>query len=346
MRKWLLPLVVCVSMLFSTRSADAGWRDYVSPSKNWQRVKDCTSAATRRVTTYCRTKVDRAKADQAKMWGLRVPADLSPSRPLVLCVHGMDSTAGVFDSMSKLLTGQGYQVAYFSYPSDGPVQASADLLADEMARLHRAYPSLRVHLIGHSMGGMVARAYIEGDQYTMPVDRFVAIAPPNHGSPWTSQRWLIEVNEHMWLWRCEKDWSPIWIFTDGCGEAGDDMKPGSAFLTKLNERPRRAGVRYTIVVGDHHILSRFGANALSSVEARVPKKHWWGTRQTAAALRKAESKLEDCVSTSDGVVPLESARLDGVDDIVRLHADHNALCLSDRGREPAAWGVIRERLAR
>jgi pimeloyl-ACP methyl ester carboxylesterase len=278
------------------------------------------------------------------MWGLKVPTDLRGDRPLVVCVHGLDSTAGVFDSMAVLLRENGYQVAYFSYPSDGPIAASADRLADEMAALAKAYPAMRVDMIGHSMGALVARAYIEGERYSKPVGRFIAIAPPNHGSPWTRERFLLEAHEHYWLWRTNPDWSPIWIFTDGHGEAADDLKPDSAFLKSLNERPRRAGVQYTIVVGDHHILNRFGANAVRSIETSIPKRNWWGVRQTVAKLQRAEEKLDGRVSGSDGVVPIDSAKLDGVSDLVRLHADHNTLCMSDRGQAPAAWGVVRERL--
>jgi pimeloyl-ACP methyl ester carboxylesterase len=346
MRKLLIPLV-CVFSLLIARPADAGWRDWVSPLKNWQRVKDCCSGTSRRVTMYCREKVDRAKADQAKTWGLKLPDDLTDKRPLVLCVHGLDSTSGVFGSMTVLLREHGYQVAYYNYASDAPIQKSADRLADEMAALRKAYPTLRVHVIGHSMGAVVARAYIEGDRYTMPVDRFIAIAPPNHGSPWTHQRWLLETNEHYWLWKTNKDWSPIWIFTDGHGEAGDDLKPGSAFLKELNARPRRDGVQYTIVTGDHHILNRFSANAVRTVEGSIPKKHWWGVRQTVAKLERAGANLEARISGSDGVVPIDSAKLDGVADFVLLHADHNTLCMGDpRGRAPAAWGVVKERLAK
>src|SRR4051812_49041274 len=120
MRKFLFP-VVCLCALTIARPAEAGWRDWVSPSKNWQRIKNCCSASSRRVTTYCREKVDRAKADQAKMWGLKLPDDLTADRALVVCVHGLDSTAGVFGSMAVLLREQGYQVGYFNYASDAPI---------------------------------------------------------------------------------------------------------------------------------------------------------------------------------------------------------------------------------
>src|SRR5438105_11707305 len=183
MRRILIP-VICLFALLSSNPAQAGWRDWVSPSKNWQRIKNCCRSTSDAVTGYCHRKVERAKADQAKLWGLKLPPNLDQERPLVVLIHGLDSDSGVWSSMAKLLEDEHYQVAYFGFPSDGPIQDDADRLASEMAALHEAFPRLRVHLIGHSMGGLIARAYVEGGRYTQPVDHFIAIGPPNHGSPW------------------------------------------------------------------------------------------------------------------------------------------------------------------
>ena len=43
---------------------------------------------------------------------------------------------------------------------------------------------------------------------------------------------------------------------------------------------------------------------------------------------------------------LESAKLDGVDDIVILPADHTTIAFSRDGRSPLAWDVIADRLSR
>jgi pimeloyl-ACP methyl ester carboxylesterase len=343
MRRTAISLVVALVSLLPATAAHAGWRDYVSPSKNWQRMKDCTAAVSHRVTTYCRDKVDRAKSDQAKMWGLKLPADFDPDRPLVILIHGLDSDDGVWDGMATLLRGQHYQVGYFGFPSDGPIRDDAARLADEMAALHRAFPRVHVDLVGHSMGALIARAYIEGDRYTHPVDHFVAIGPPNHGSPWTRGRWVLEAHEQYVLWRSNKDYSPIWMFTDGHGEAADDLKPSSEFLKQLNARPRRDGVKYTIVVGDHHVLSRFGQVALGAVEYHLSDRRW-GVRFCRACLDQARLKLANQTCDSDGVVPIDSGRLDGVADVVRLHADHNTLAMAADGQPPAAWETVKARL--
>ena len=343
MRRILIS-IVCFITLFSAQPAQAGWRDYVSPSKNWQRLKNCCTSAVGGVKNYCHKKVEKAKADQAKMWGLKVPAKLDVSKPLVVLIHGLDSDSGVWCSMAKLLEGQGYQVGYFAYPSDGPIGADGERLAGEMAALHGTFTGLRVDMVAHSMGSLVARSYLEGDRYTQRVEHFVSIGPPNRGSPWTRERFILEAHEQYWLWRTNKDWSPIWMFTDGHGEAADDLKPGSAFLKTLNARPRRDGVKYTIVAGNHHILSRFGAGAISSMEDCFTKRVW-GLRQCRLCLESVESKLANQSNQSDGVVPLDSARLEGVGDVVVVHADHNALAMETRGAPPAAWETIKARLA-
>jgi hypothetical protein len=135
------------------------------------------------------------------------------------------------------------------------------------------------------------------------------------------------------------------MFTDGHGEAADDLKPDSEFLKTLNARPRRAGVKYTIVCGDQHVFSRFGANALNCMASRLPKRNLWGVRFCKFGLAVAEMKLENQKCESDGVVPLDSARLPGVADIVRLHGDHNTLVMASGDRLPVAWETIKERLA-
>jgi pimeloyl-ACP methyl ester carboxylesterase len=341
MRRSLIPLA-CVLSLFLARPAEAGWRDVVSPSKNWQRIKNCCSSTKGKVVGYCKKKVETARADQEKLWGLKVPADLSEKRPLVILIHGLDSNNGVWGSMAELLKQHGQQVAYFSYPDDGPIQGGADRLARDMSQLHAKFPAIQVTLIGHSMGSLVARAYVEGDDYPQAVRRLIAIAPPNHGSPWTRERFLLEAHEQYWNWRCHANWSPLWMFTDGNGEAADDLKPGSTFLTKLNARPRRAGVQYTTIAGNHNILSRMGSNAAKSVAGVVPDR--WGIRRAKSGLNSASTKLATQQGESDGVVPLSSVRLDGVTDLVVLHADHNTLAMSDHGKAPAAWETIKSRL--
>ena len=133
------------------------------------------------------------------------------------------------------------------------------------------------------------------------------------------------------------------MITDGLGEAGDDLKPGSEFLKRLNAHPRRDGVRYTVIAGNQHPASRIGADWLDCTASWIPTfaRSWWGFRQCDGGLRHKAESLRLATGDGDGPVPLKSTKLPGVADYVILRADHVTLVCGDT---PAAWPVIRDRL--
>lgn len=291
-----------------------------------------------------------ATAAQRASFGLLLPPVVDEARAVTILVHGLDCNRGNWYPMASYLEGEGHQVAYFTYPSDQPLVNSAALLRDEVAMLRSAYPNLLINLLTHSMGALVAREYVEGDDYVSgTVERLIMIAPPNHGSKWAAARWGLEIEEHYYLWRDNPDWSPTWAITDGLGEAGRDLKAKSTFLKRLNERPRRSGVQYAIIAGNQHPVARMAGNVVSNTARLIPRdaRHLWGFRHTYRGLREAGSDLRDSTARSDGPVTVKSTRLDGVEDHIIVHADHTTIYIpvSARG-EPPAWAIVDERLER
>ena len=307
--------------------------------------RDCAgmSGAVRR---FAARAAPEATAAQAATYGLFLPERFDPARPLVVLVHGLDCIN--WGCMARCLAGAGYQTAYFTYPSDQPIADSAALFGEHMRALRRAFPTAAVNVLGYSMGGLVGRAYVEGDDYAGGVERLILIGTPNTGSGWSRVRVALELQEHYHLWRREKDWGPTWMITDGLGEAGRDLKPGSKFLTELNARPRRGGVKYSIVCGSRHPASSKAADWLDCTASWVPKRagDWWGFRQTKQGLIRQAHRMRNKASEGDGPVKVSRARLDGVDDFVVVHADHARLYIGTETEPPAAWDTIRDRLAR
>ena len=152
------------------------------------------------------------------------------------------------------------------------------------------------------MGGLVARAFIEGDDYCGGVDHFVMLATPNRGSTWATYRVALEVEEHFHLWQHEDDWHWTWMITDGLGEAGRDLKPRSKFLTKLNARPRREGVKYTVVAGSQHPASRITARYIDKTSNLIRGRaaNWWGFRHAKGGLDRAADRMANKTGKSDG----------------------------------------------
>ena len=312
------------------------------------KLPDDLATAKRAARVFTAVAAPDATARQRAYYGLWTPPTIDRTRPLVVLVHGLDCDRVNWEPLVKLLEGEKRQAAMFTYPSDQPIAESARQLGDKLAALRLRMPDLSYDLLCHSMGGLVAREYVEGERYRGGVEHLVMLGTPNTGSSWATYRLALELEEHYHLWRHEPAWSPSWMITDGLGEAGADLKPGSAFLTALNARDRRAGVKYTIVAGNQHPARRVTANCLEGTAGWIPERasNWWGFRHTKDKLEGVAGRMRQR-GGSDGPVSVESCRLAGVDDFVIVPADHVALYYPRaEGRPPAAWDTIRDRLNR
>lgn len=289
-----------------------------------------------------------ATAAQAARYGLHFPDPIDEGKPLVVLVHGLDCDRVHWGGMAQRLLAEGYQLAFFNYPSDQAIADSAALFGRKMTVLRRAYPRLGVNVVAYSMGGLVSRAYVEGPDYAGGVERLILVGTPNRGSGWARMRGVLELQEHYYLWRDDPDWSPTWMITDGLGEAGRDLKPGSKFLKSLNALPRRDGVKYTIICGDQSSLRRVGSGWLESAAHSIPRRagDWWGVRQVKQRLTREADHVFNRSSAGDGPVQVSRAKLAGVDDVVIVHADHVRLYIGTETEPPAAWDIIRDRLSR
>ena len=300
-----------------------------------------------RIRQFVADRAPRATADQAARWGLFIPRRLDERRPLVILLHGLNSERDALGSLGALLTDSGSQVGYFSYPDDQPIDQSVALLAREMAQLRKLLPATRLDLVGHSMGGLIARAYVEEDQYVGGVERLIMVGSPNQGSDWARFSLLLKTGEQIHEWKHDPQWRWTWIITSGLGEAGRDLEPHSLFLSRLEQLPRRAGVRYTIIAGCSHPADRYCSEMASHVSRAVPAfaRDWWPVAQCRDAMNACAADHEKKIGDCDGPVTLTSASLPGVSDVVILPADHLTLIYGCDGHPPAALNAIRQRLS-
>jgi pimeloyl-ACP methyl ester carboxylesterase len=287
-----------------------------------------------------------ATAAQNREFGLFLPDHLDPAKPVVVLVHGLDMDTNDWACIAGLLKDAGQQVALFGYPADQPIAEDVKLLTDRMALAQHDHPGLKFNLVAFSMGSLICRGYVEADSYTGGVNRLIMISPPNHGSSWARFGVLLKCREQIHQACCDDNWHASWIITSGLCEADTDLKPNSDFLKKLNAAPRRGGVEYTVIEGDEHTARRLTADCIAAPTHWVPHfaRHWWGVRQMTVQLTAASQEMNAPNDTSDGPVKLASADLDGVTDVVRVHADHATMIYAHNGNPPMAWSVVKTRL--
>jgi triacylglycerol lipase len=102
--------------------------------------------------------------------------------PVVL-IHGLGDTALLFRHLIPRLQREGLQAhALNLIPNNG--DAGLDELADQLANYIRAGfpPHQTIDLVGFSMGGLVARYYLQRLKGAERVERFITIASPHNGT--------------------------------------------------------------------------------------------------------------------------------------------------------------------
>ena len=169
-------------------------------------------------------------------WSLLHPFGWRPQRKrtprradqrTVVFVHGWGSNRSGFLPLSAYLRAHGIrQMLAFDYQTSGGIEHAAVALRDF---LQHAVRGGRIDLVCHSLGGLVARVYLEQLGGARRVDRCITLGTPHRGT-----------------------YNAYWLGS----RVGRELRPDSALLERLAHTAGHApGVRYTsIVAGSDNII--------------------------------------------------------------------------------------------
>jgi triacylglycerol lipase len=112
----------------------------------------------------------------------------------VLLVHGFGGDKSSWTLVAQALCERGLTVEAMTYPPVGiSVEQLANRLVAEVARTLSRTGADKVHLVGHSLGGVVIAQAISDPRLNGRVDTVITLGSPFGGSPWAGVLPVIEI---------------------------------------------------------------------------------------------------------------------------------------------------------
>jgi pimeloyl-ACP methyl ester carboxylesterase len=112
----------------------------------------------------------------------------------VIAIHGLASDQDKWEPLDDVLVkGRSFKMYTFSYSTYLGIDENAQYLASDIERYSQSGGELAGHdvvIVGHSMGGLVARGYIEKHGGKDRLLRLVTLGTPNDGTPLADLAWM------------------------------------------------------------------------------------------------------------------------------------------------------------
>jgi pimeloyl-ACP methyl ester carboxylesterase len=218
-----------------------------------------------------------------------VKQKVATANKIVLFIHGIigDTQSIVpcvrlahvaIDGQAKPLTEIYDLVLAFDYENlNTPIGTLAEQLGQRLQAVGLgANHGKTLHLVAHSMGGLVSRSFIEQKSGNQVVQHLIMLGTPNAGSPWsTVQDWALTALT-AGLNGLTVSGFPLAVLghllqaIEAIDINLDQMKPGSDFLTALRDSTD-PGVPYTILAGNTSLVSPPDPATESKLQALLRK---------------------------------------------------------------------------
>lgn len=273
-------------------------------------------------------------------------------RSAVVLVPGLLAGERSMGVLRQPLADAKIPTAIFRYDSSVGTEPAADRLKELLAAELASQPQVRITLVTHSMGGLVARRVLESPDWASDrVDRLVMIAPPNAGS---SLATLDSAEVRRTLSNLKFDQQRVLIderaarLLDSAlgqflGDAKQDLAPGSEVLQGLSRLERNPRVRYSILAGSGGPIPGWvrtiGQLLLAQQSFQRPEQ-----AEKLKTIFETANRDEWIEGLGDGVVAIRSTRLSGVSDHQELDFAHNDI--SQSPDTPAARRLVDEVMRR
>ena len=156
----------------------------------------------------------------------------------IVLLHGYIANKSTLYPLAAYLKIKGHKVLFYNYPSHRGVENAA---VNFREYLKKHVKGGRIDLVCHSMGGIVARTYLQLLGGSRRVDQCITLASPHKGT-----------------------YNAYWIPT----KVGDELRPDSKLIKKLHETKEMSkDVKITSIVAgsDNIIIPRLNSSFEKSI---------------------------------------------------------------------------------
>ena len=201
-------------------------------------------------------------------FGIRASRRATPRRAeqrTVVLVHGYLANGSTLLPVASYLRWRGFrQILFFNYRSGEGVERGAIALRDYLRRQVRGG---RIDLVCHSLGGLVARVYLQELGGGRRVDHCITLGTPHRGT-----------------------YNSYWV----ASRVGRELRPDSPLLARLEaSRHKAQGVRFLSVIpgSDNLVVPR--VFAAHEEEVRIPDLGHVGALFSPRVFRAVADRLLD-----------------------------------------------------
>jgi len=104
----------------------------------------------------------------------------TPSSNRVILIYGLWNVAPILWPLQYSLKNHGWRPEIWDYPSTGYV--ALDELARNLEKYIDSHHTGKPHIVAYSMGGLIARYFIQKLGGTERISSFITLATPHHGT--------------------------------------------------------------------------------------------------------------------------------------------------------------------
>ena len=143
------------------------------PARAWLFAVECAATALLGLATPLALRRRRVR-----------PLEPGDPHPPVVLLHGYAQHPANFLWLARRLERDGWRHLYAvaHTPVGGDIERSARRLGETLDRVRRTAGASRVDIVAHSMGGLVARAYIRARGHASGVGRLITLGTPHQGT--------------------------------------------------------------------------------------------------------------------------------------------------------------------